>query len=799
MPLSSVAQQLFNGSEGVSPNHYVSLTDDGAWCWFSDPRAVSLNGIIYAGWVTSDGSVMVASYNPETGEVQQSNLYPQFNKDDHANPSLLILPDNRIMVFFTAHSSPGRGETTQAMHYVTSLHPEDITQWEAPQQITGNSAGNRGFCYTNPIMLSEENNRIYLFWRGGNFKPTFSYTDDLGKTWSDVLTLVESNPALNKRPYVKIASNGKDEIHFAFTDGHPRNEPFNSIYYVKYRKGGFYKADGTPLGTLETLPLKHEECDVVYDSPAYFEQHAFGIPSWIWDVAIDEKGNPVMVYTRLPTESEHRYWHATWNGSEWVNTKISHAGAWFPRYDKTKSMREPEPHYSGGVYIDHENTNVVYYSKPVDDVFEIFKAVREEGDEGTSWTETAITANSKHDNVRPFAIRGATGEQEQGQGQGQGQVLWMQNAHYRTYLDYKAAIKVDIRRAKPSTEFTRLAVKSVMKRVADWQVEEPLVHHPADWTNGALYAGMVAWAQMAGDSSYFAYLKEKGETNSWAQRTRTDPAFRYFADDYAVGQMYVEMFRTFGDSAMIAPLRRYFDYMLQYPSTRSLQFVWREGSYPTERWSWCDALFMGPPVWAKMANVLDRGDYLDFMHKEYMYTYNYLYDKAAHLFFRDDRYFDQREANGNKVFWGRGNGWVLAGLPAILEEVPKDWEHREFYETLFVEMAETVAGLQDEEGFWHASLLDPGSYPNPETSASAFFTYALAWGINNGYLAKKTYQPVVERGWQALVQAVYPDGKLGWVQPVGQDPKQVTADMTEVYGVGAFLLAGTEVYRLADR
>ncbi len=414
---------------------YSTLTEDGAWCWFSDPRAIALNGKMYASWVTSDGSVVVASYDEASGKQEEVNLYPKFNKDDHANPSLLVLPDNRIMVFFTAHSSPGQGEEVQSIHYVTSVAPEDITRWETPQHIFQNSEGDRGFCYTNPVLLSEENNRIYIFWRGGNFKPTFCYTDDLGKSWSKVFTLIESKREISKRPYIKITGNGRDEIHFAFTDGHPRNEPFNSIYYVKYKAGNFYKADGSLLGSMETLPLKHEECDVVYNAPAYFNQQANGVPAWIWDIAVDEDHQPAIVYAKLPTESEHRYWYSKWNGTQWQSTKISNAGAWFPRFPKTKSMREPEPHYSGGVYLDHDNTDIVYYSKPVDDVFEIFKASIKKTGDGFGWEEKPITKNSEKDNVRPYTVRNAKGANTS-------RLLWMRNEFYRTYIDYKAQIKM---------------------------------------------------------------------------------------------------------------------------------------------------------------------------------------------------------------------------------------------------------------------------------------------------------------------------------------------------------------------
>lgn len=185
------------------------------------------------------------------------------------------------------------------------------------------------------------------------------------------------------------------------------------------------------------------------------------------------------------------------------------------------------------------------------------------------------------------------------------------------------------------------------------------------------------------------------------------------------------------------------------------------------------------------------------MDKEYKATHKFLFDQQEHLFFRDSRYFDKREANGKKIFWGRGNGWVIAGLVTILKELPKDSKYRPFYENLYKEMAIKIASLQDKNGAWHASLLDPVSYPNPEMSASGFYCYALAYGVNTGLLDKEKYFPVVKKAWTVLVNSVYPDGKLGWVQPIGADPKKVIQNMTEVYGVGAFLLAGSEISKLS--
>ena len=141
---------------------------------------------------------------------------------------------------------------------------------------------------------------------------------------------------------------------------------------------------------------------------------------------------------------------------------------------------------------------------------------------------------------------------------------------------------------------------------------------------------------------------------------------------------------------------------------------------------------------------------------------------------------------------------VLGGLSEILQALPAKDKHRRFYEDLFVTLSARVAELQSKDGYWHASLLDPESYPSPETSATGFIVYALAYGINEGLLDKDKFTPVVVKGWQAMLDAVSAEGKLGYVQPIGADPRKVTREMTEVYGVGAFLLAGNQIYKMAQ-
>lgn len=215
-----------------------------------------------------------------------------------------------------------------------------------------------------------------------------------------------------------------------------------------------------------------------------------------------------------------------------------------------------------------------------------------------------------------------------------------------------------------------------------------------------------------------------------------------------------------------------------------------------ERWSWCDALFMAPPAWLRLYLATGQQKYLEFMDSEWWATSDYLYDKQEHLYFRDSTYFDKREANGKKIFWSRGNGWVMGGLARVLQVMPPEFKNRKKYEQQFREMAEKIATLQQPDGLWRASLLDPDSYPLQETSGSGFYTFALTWGVNRGILDRARFEPVVRKAWVALNGCVAADGKLEHVQPVGADPKKFDPTHSDVYGVGAFLLAGSEMYRL---
>ena len=338
-------------------------------------------------------------------------------------------------------------------------------------------------------------------------------------------------------------------------------------------------------------------------------------------------------------------------------------------------------------------------------------------------------------------------------------------------------------------------IRSVMKKVADWQIaaipgkgQKHKEHDSYSWTMGALFVGMSAWSDIAGDEKVVNYLKARCDSNQWKLGPRA-----LHADDHCVGDVYLHFYAKDKNPKLIEALKAQFDRHLQNPPTSELNFKSKGND---QRWSWCDALFMSPPVWAQLSEATGDLKYIDYMDKEWWLTTEYLYDKEEHLFFRDSRYFGKVESNGKKVFWGRGNGWVFAGIPRVLDSMPKDYPARTKYEQLFKDMATKIGSLQQSDGLWRASLLNPDKYPVKETSASGFYCYGLAWGIHKGLLDRETYLPKVIKAWEALVGCVHSDGMLGNVQPIGEAPESVTRDMTEVYGVGAFLMAGTEILKL---
>lgn len=330
--------------------------------------------------------------------------------------------------------------------------------------------------------------------------------------------------------------------------------------------------------------------------------------------------------------------------------------------------------------------------------------------------------------------------------------------------------------------YSKAFITSQIRKVADWQLANPVSfnsYNDNDWARAAFYTGIMAAYRTTGDEKYL-----KAATN-WSEsfNYRLAERFRH-ADDHAKGQTYLEIYEIKKDPKMIADTRNTFDSLIMNPKPGR------------EDWWWCDALYMAPPVLARLAAATGDTKYLDYLSTMFWDTYAFLYDKEAHLFYRDASYFNKKTPSGQKTFWARGNGWVMGGTVRLLQYLPKENKDYDRYVTLLREMAHAVKNIQGEDGLWRPSLLDPMEVPHPETSGSSFFCYAIAWGINNGVLDRKEFTPVVMKAWKGLNEYVTPEGKLQWVQPIGAAPDKVTIDNFQEYGSGAFILAGSEMVKL---
>lgn len=411
-PLSANSAQrpIHAADKSVARSASVGTWGDGAWCWFGDPRAVRVatpRDMTFVGWISRGGSVKVGAYDAATGAMRSTVVGAMF-ADDHSSPSILVEPDKRLTVFWSAHNG-------SSLYYRTSRQPESISGWGPVNAIAGNARGGLGFTYPNPVTLSAERDRLYLFWRGAAWASNYTTRGPAGH-WRRAGDLI-ANPG--QRPYLKVDSDGRDTIVFAFTDAHPRNA-LTSVYYMSYRSGWLRHTNGRAIARMDGRAISPRAADVVYNA------HATGISSWVWDVALDRRRHPVIIYATFPSAEDHLYWYARWTGAAWVSHLLTHGGP-------TISPGTIEGEYSGGMALDHSTPSIVYLSRKVHGSFEIERWITPDG--GAHWNHTTVARKPGADDLRPVVARGSDG--------GPMSLLWL-SGHYGTYTSY--ATRVDFLR-----------------------------------------------------------------------------------------------------------------------------------------------------------------------------------------------------------------------------------------------------------------------------------------------------------------------------------------------------------------
>jgi len=335
-----------------------------------------------------------------------------------------------------------------------------------------------------------------------------------------------------------------------------------------------------------------------------------------------------------------------------------------------------------------------------------------------------------------------------------------------------------------SPAMTRLDVQRALKKVADWSLQHSQRQFTQDWTYVPLYNGLLATSEATGDPSYHNAVLHMAESFHW----QLLPGRYDHADDQALGQIYEALYQEKPDAVRIAAVKENF-----------AQLLARRDDPQKDLWWWCDALYMAPPSLGKMTQLTGDHRYVDFMDHEIDLTTAHLYATKEDLYFRDPTFLQKTEQNGDPLFWSRGNGWVLAGTAHLLSTMSKNDPLRPKYERRFRAMAQRIASLQPADGLWRTGLLDPDAYPQGEVSGTGLFTYAIAWGVNQKLLDRSTFEPVIKRAWAGMLRHVYQDGRLGNIQPIGAAPGVFQPGSSYVYGVGSFLLAGSEIDKLAGR
>ncbi|KAG0346834.1 hypothetical protein BG005_000507 [Podila minutissima] len=331
------------------------------------------------------------------------------------------------------------------------------------------------------------------------------------------------------------------------------------------------------------------------------------------------------------------------------------------------------------------------------------------------------------------------------------------------------------------------AIRNAMKKVANWQLRVAEPKFNSKWTFATLYDGLIATSATTGDPTYRDAVKHYADQQQW---TLIDNRFPH-ADDMALGKSYTELYLTETAAEQkphqIANTKANLDRLLTRPDNPAKNLWW-----------WCDALYMVPPILVRMAKITGDHKYIDFMNHEWDITTNDLYNPTEHLYFRDDHYLKKTEANGKPLFWSRGNGWVIGALAMILQDLPANDTSRPKFITKLQDMAAALTAIQGPDGLWRSGILDPASYDLPEISGSAFYTYAMAYGINKHILDREKYEPVVAKAWAGMLTHIYADGRLGSIQPIDVAPGKFKPSTSSVFGIGGFLLAGSELDHLAS-
>lgn len=498
-----------------------TVADEGAWCWFADPRALhyeNQSGTInatYIGYIDYHGSIKATQVDWKTGTSSEVLIRSWFQPDDHDNPAFLVLPDERIMIIYSRHTDEA------CFYYRISKRPGDITMLgEEKRLATANNT-----TYPNPYILSDDPDHIYMCWRGIGWHPTIAQmsmpdaNDNIKFTWGPY-QMVQSTGA---RPYAKYMSNGKDKIYLAYTTGHPDNEDTNWLYCNVFdvNDKSLYDLNGKKLSTVQNGTFKVEKTSTYKSNyPATVVDATDGKRDWIWNMAFDSKNNPVIGMTKISGDKRtHDYYYAKWTGSAWNVSFVANGGGQFHHTNGVEMC------YSSGMAIDRDNPNVVYCGVPVNGIHEIWKYTLDSTGKVTS--SQAVTSNSTKSNARPFVIEGTKNAKN---GADKLRLTWMNGDYY--YWIVNSTYK----RAYPTSIMAESSLPENLASKPGTTVTADLLIDPSNYQGDVLTAGNVVFGV---NTSQYSYIKVGGKTytsqnvlgtaDSWQTENTATTGGRWFS------------------------------------------------------------------------------------------------------------------------------------------------------------------------------------------------------------------------------------------------------------------------------
>jgi rhamnogalacturonyl hydrolase YesR len=767
-------------------HQFTVFMNEGGWCWYQDPRAIVCNGKLFMGAVQGNGSgaARVGVYDLENKTPPGSVvMQDHFGRDDHNAPVFYARPDGSVLAVYAMHHA-------ESCFYTRISDPNDPLRWGAETKVEASER----VTYANLYEMKDEG-KLYSFFRGIRFNPTFMTSTDGGETWGEETRFIASELDGTHRPYGRYAGNGTDTVHISFTDGHPRQFG-NSIYYAAFRDGTFWRADGTRIKELaKDGPLRPSEAELVFKGsgePGGKNDLSAPRSAWTSSMAFDENGYPHIAYTLYISNSDHRYRIASWDGQQWHDREVAFGGT---------CLYDLESSYTGLITLDPVDpryvvisTDVLPFSGKGRGSHEIYRAMVGLNDDVTTVRWEPLTWHSPVQNLRPVIVRDGNRRV----------VLWTRGT-FSTYTKYQmdvVGIVESVDKKSPIADpFSKDGILEAMTRAKAFQERGGRLSF--SWQTGTLYSGVMACYEAAGQDGFLTAARDWCASGNWACGDKHGSKRPLNADAICSAQTFLDVYAADRDPAQIESINRVFEtfYFGQEMIDKSLlgHATWGGETAPfigRNLWWWCDALYMAPPLLARLGQATGNAQYYELLHRLYWDTVDYLYNPAEQLFFRDKNFFDKKTPSGQPVFWARGNGWVIGGLVRTIDYIPDDDPMRPRYIKLFQELMARIVTLQGEDGLWRASLNEPDWFPMQETSGSSFFCFGLAAGINRGWLDRDTYLPAAEKAWEGLVGCLSPEGKVQWAQPVADRPFATGKENTSSYTQGAFLLAASEIYKL---